>query len=848
MTAYEIRTPFLRYLLLYYGNLAVQLRPVRLSNPISLLNFLWNFSLTILCFSIAISQIGRFEEEMFEQILEPKAGDFFQQPGQLLSEARTYPNELANRKKLNKPLFDILTKLVLRFAFPTAYGTCLLYFFALSLFSRSNLVELFDSFEVDSFRSRLWSARMTLRIIIATHVNFITVVPSFFWADVRRADWLNPIEVLRLGYTYFTFYVLKFCILLIIGVVFYFRFALYSSLRKIRTDFEVKVSTKNQSSDQGLKCLELRIRKLAFTSWQINQLLSVPLLLITFVYTFDVIIEIASLLLDNNRMDIFYQIALSSNLLIIVYYNEAINWELKVMSFLNITFFCTSLYKVTSESMAYTADEAALPNISRALVEKPLYSLFYSGTLTLGLTSFTLRFVYFLLLSTFSTENCDLVSNLDALTSQVNPGGHHAVSEKRSKQLIFVVITFNHLLYIFCLSEGIFWRLLSYNFGDLAFTYVSFYWMTINMNIAFILLHYTQLGTLHSLSPSKALQSSAFALFFIACHKVFYFIVLVGMVWNFVASGQWNEATVQYISLFPMNTTINSGFILIYYCKYATYKSLEEIINRIQNGCRLQGRRADLQNGGTGGLPRFQSVSTSRKIFFSLLIAHQATFLLTIFWTINHVVQKRPLWYVHLSLEWAQFYILNTNTYISCIITHFYKYCMVESLKLILKNYEREKDIRKLEVELKRLATLNSQLNEVLSFPMIVFIVPYVAEVLITFSLAWLIKLAHVDTYLLQFALHIFTLAYCEVAVQRELTKIFSITANHHKKVSNCDTNLRRSEMNMMTPIRNFELMSLYRDRFQLRLFSLVSINWAFIFALALFVLNYVIFIMQTSF
>ncbi len=332
MTAYEIRTPFLRYLLLYYGNLAVQLRPVRLSNPISLLNFLWNFSLTILCFSIAISQIGRFEEEMFEQILEPKAGDFFQQPGQLLSEARTYPNELANRKKLNKPLFDILTKLVLRFAFPTAYGTCLLYFFALSLFSRSNLVELFDSFEVDSFRSRLWSARMTLRIIIATHVNFITVVPSFFWADVRRADWLNPIEVLRLGYTYFTFYVLKFCILLIIGVVFYFRFALYSSLRKIRTDFEVEVSTKNPNSDQGLKCLELRIRKLAFISWQINQLLSVPLLLITFVYTFDVIIEIASLLLDNNRMDIFYQIALSSNLLIIVYYNEAINWELKVMS------------------------------------------------------------------------------------------------------------------------------------------------------------------------------------------------------------------------------------------------------------------------------------------------------------------------------------------------------------------------------------------------------------------------------------------------------------------------------------------------------------------------------------
>ena len=185
------------------------------------------------------------------------------------------------------------------------------------------------------------------------------------------------------------------------------------------------------------------------------------------------------------------------------------NWKSLLNLVLNITFFCTSLYKVTSESMAYTADEAALPNISRALAEKPLYSLFYSGTLVLGLTSFSLRFVYFALLSLVNTENCDLVSNLDALT-QVNPGGYHAVSEKRSKQLIFVVITFNHLLYIFCLSEGIFWRLLSYNFGDLAFTYVSFYWMTINMNIAFILLHYTQLATLHSLNGiSKSPKSNS---------------------------------------------------------------------------------------------------------------------------------------------------------------------------------------------------------------------------------------------------------------------------------------------------------------------------------------------------
>ncbi len=259
-----------------------------------------------------------------------------------------------------------------------------------------------------------------------------------------------------------------------------------------------------------------------------------------------------------------------------------------------------------------------------------------------------------------------------------------------------------------------------------------------------------------------------------------------------------------------------------------------------------------LLNSCLSGLPRFQSVSTSKKIFFSLITVHQITFLLTISWTIYSVVKQHPPWYVHLPLEWAQFYILNTNTYMPCIITHLYKYCTVESLKLVTKNYEKENDISKLEVELRRLATLNAQLNEALSFSMLVFIVPYVAEVLLTFSFVWVIRFAHVDTYLLQFALHLFSLAYGEVAVQRQLTKVFSIIANHHKKVSTfAGENSRRcikSEVNMMKPIRNLELLSLYRHRFQLRLFSLVSINWAFIFALALFVLNYVIFIMQTSF
>lgn len=237
----------------------------------------------------------------------------------------------------------------------------------------------------------------------------------------------------------------------------------------------------------------------------------------------------------------------------------------------------------------------------------------------------------------------------------------------------------------------------------------------------------------------------------------------------------------------------------------------------------------------------FKSTSSSKKIFITLIVAHQIIFFFTILQTLILYIKKRNYWF--LLLDYVQFFLINTNNYMPAILTHLYKFCIVRLLRKSIKKYKKEggKNIQKLENELKQLAAISSQLNEHLSLPLLCLLVPFTSELLLTLSYLWLKRLNFVDTYLLQFVLHLGMLAYGEVAVQGKLKEIKNIMRNHYTP------NKLKLKL-IVAPIRNLELMSSYQSQFKLSVFSLFTVNFAFIFALSLFVLNYLIFIMQTTF
>lgn len=237
----------------------------------------------------------------------------------------------------------------------------------------------------------------------------------------------------------------------------------------------------------------------------------------------------------------------------------------------------------------------------------------------------------------------------------------------------------------------------------------------------------------------------------------------------------------------------------------------------------------------------FHSIFSSIKILFVLIIVHQICLMISIYPTSLFTLKKNQSVLKKL-FDFLILLVLNTNTYIVCILTHLYKYCVIKSLEKIIKKYQKNgKNIQKLELEFKKLATQNFWLNNILSFPMFILFVPFVAEIIISFSFMWVTKLTSVDTYFFQFAFHLFFLAIGEFFVQKQLNQIENIFKNHYKL-----NKFKKFKVKMK--ICNLELMPLYQNHFQLRLFNLVNINFVFLFALTFFVLNYVIFIMQTSF
>src|SRR5699024_11641549 len=67
---------------------------------------------------------------------------------------------------------------------------------------------------------------------------------------------VDPLEILRLFHVYVSFYTLKFSLMVVIGVIQYYRYAIYYSLRQMNARLE----------NLSVKRLEVEVQKLAIAN------------------------------------------------------------------------------------------------------------------------------------------------------------------------------------------------------------------------------------------------------------------------------------------------------------------------------------------------------------------------------------------------------------------------------------------------------------------------------------------------------------------------------------------------------------------------------------------------------
>ncbi len=304
----DIKTTFLQLILYYYGNLSIQLRPINISSKSSLANGAWNL---FLCLLISYVMIFYVKAKQYQEDVQYRLVAQF----------------------ARKPLFGLLYKIGLRYAFPIAYCSNMVYFFAVNLFknnSENSLAGFLDSFTlVHRFNDPRSSKQIFVVVILLDYFSFIVVIPNFYWDVVKRFPVLlatSPAEILKSIVALFCEYMLNLNILIILGILHYFKYATLVELRNLKTQI------KQQQQILDFDVVHSEIRHLANIVVSLSCLLSFPLVNIIFIYLFHTLITLASLSLQSTDFQTcLFLSSLTINFLAVAIVDKKINDQLDVI-------------------------------------------------------------------------------------------------------------------------------------------------------------------------------------------------------------------------------------------------------------------------------------------------------------------------------------------------------------------------------------------------------------------------------------------------------------------------------------------------------------------------------------
>ncbi|KAH9407505.1 hypothetical protein TYRP_012326, partial [Tyrophagus putrescentiae] len=166
------------------------------------------------------------------------------------------------------------------------------------------------------------------------------------------------------------------------------------------------------------------------------------------------------------------------------------------------------------------------------------------------------------------------------------------------------------------------------------------------------------------------------------------------------------------------------------------------------------------------------------QLFFCGVLFHLAIYVFTVYPMLSTISStfSTPIQMVGLFLL---FFTLNVSSNISFILTNYYKFATKVALEQVIVDYCKEKDafdqsnLRMLISRVSRLAKINSQLSSLISVPLLFNMLPYIVQILATFSAIWLQNQNLPNNYyLVQFSIPFAYICFTEKCIQNQLVKL----------------------------------------------------------------------------
>ncbi len=277
----QIKSPFLRLCLLFYGSLSIQLRPIHPSQVNSLFNFAWNvFLIATTYYILFLKPESAVEKEVH---LDPRLEKVFRE----------------------KPLFAMTFKIGVGFLFQFNYLFAVTYYLIVNVTCKQKLAYLLDAFHVKKFDSP--SASWKLFLLIVSFQQAIFIITHFtrfpFSKFLQLSNWPHLIPNYLFDFSLCFHGDLPFLLTI------YYKYATVQSIIQIRK------SVKSTSlTTLTIESVEKSIRKLANLNSALGTILSLPLLLSIFDYTLGILITLSCLFIHPVNLFPY------ANLLVVIVY------------------------------------------------------------------------------------------------------------------------------------------------------------------------------------------------------------------------------------------------------------------------------------------------------------------------------------------------------------------------------------------------------------------------------------------------------------------------------------------------------------------------------------------------
>ncbi len=209
-------------------------------------------------------------------------------------------------------------------------------------------------------------------------------------------------------------------------------------------------------------------------------------------------------------------------------------------------------------------------------------------------------------------------------------------------------------------------------------------------------------------------------------------------------------------------------------------------------------------------------------------LAHQLFFLNTIWELIKFYCSMG--FYSEALLNFVVFFTFNMYNNTTFILLHYTQYCTLQELSQLDKHCS----INHFRKKLSKLSKITFQLYQLLSVPLCFYILPYVTQTIVTLSTLYIKNFSDFNNYFFQIIFNVLTFAVLNRAIHRQLMAICE--PNSFLPIKN----------NFLTHIKQ-EAVNIYQNYFQLKIFDICCINWNWLVNLALFILNYMVLVIQTE-